>query len=520
MIIDARLGNTCDGMLPIRWAPLDEESPSSCILRLAAELGHPYATLCKFLNITRHEAARENLRAARILRLSEHEWKALTYGIHKVGRFCKRELRGHILNMDRLCLSRPRICPCCLLASGYCRWYWDLSLYCYCHIHRCEMVSKCDVCKQDVKWNRPAPSFCACGADLARQQPEARAEYGLLCSDIIIAAVQKEKACVSIYRQLLELSLDSVFYLLLRLSQLINRSSSLQTSSSDFAYCREVCLTAGSILADWPNGFHKLLGNLQAQRRYEHPNPMRDLFGSSYHAWLDLVRRPEFGFLVAEYQQFLLHSWKEPVPPQGHVFRLVGASSNVLSLAEAARKANVIPACVMGAYRVGEIEGHFARQKSRRRILWLDFVSFEAWHHARQRVLEQIQPCRSVEEQTGFRRATIKEFEGVGLIQSLTAPPASKIRGLCFDRPSVSRLVESVAIAASQATYADDEPSIALGEAARLYLGRNGLAKFLLSINSNQTNQNGSYSAANKRLFDLKFPLGMILQFKARLLGM
>jgi TniQ len=364
MIIDARLGNACDGMLPIRWAPLDEESPSSCILRLAAELGHPYATLCKFLNITRHEAARENLRAAQILRLSEREWKALTYGVHKVGRFCKRELRGHILNVDRLCLSRPRICPCCLLASGYCRWYWDLSLYCYCHIHRCEMVSKCDVCKQDVKWNRPAPSFCACGADLARRQPEARAEYGLLCSDIIIAAVQKEKACVSVYPQLLELSLDSVFYLLLRLSQLINRSSSLQTSSSDFAYCREVCLTAGSILADWPNGFHKLLGDLQAQRRYEHPNPMRDLFGSSYHAWLDLVRRPEFGFLVAEYQQFLLHSWKEPVPPQGHVFRLVGASSNVLSLAEAARKANVIPACVMGAYRIGEIEGHFARQKA------------------------------------------------------------------------------------------------------------------------------------------------------------
>ena len=99
------------------------------------------------------------------------------------------------------------------------------------------------------------------------------------------------------------------------------------------------------------------------------------------------------------------------------------------------------------------------------------------------------------------------------------------VRGFNPTRPlfrssSVSRLVESVAIAASQATYADDEPSIALGEAARLYLGRNGLAKFLLSINSNRTNQNGSYSAANKRLFDLKFPLGMILQFKARLFGM
>jgi hypothetical protein len=505
-------------MLPVRLAPQYDESPSGCILRMAAELGYPYATLCRFLEITRHEAARENLRAAHILRLSEHEWKELTYSVLKVGRFCKREVRGNILNADRLCLSRPRICPRCLLGSGYCRWYWDLSLYCYCHIHRCEMVSKCDVCEKDVKWDRPGPSFCACGADLARQRPAPGAEHGLLCSDIIIAAVQGENARLPIYLQLIEPSLNSVFHLLLLLSQLKNCSGSLQTSSSDLAYCQEMCLTAGSILADWPNGFHGLLDDLQARRRCEHPNPMRDLFGSSYHAWLDLVRRPEFGFLVVEYQQFLLHSWKEPIPPQGHVFRLVGASSSVLSLAEAARKANVIPACVMGAYRAGEIEGHFARQKSRRRILWLDVASFEGWRQARQSVLEQIQPCRSVEEQTGFRKATLKEFEGAGLIRSLVAPPASKIRGLCFDRPSVSRLIESVAIAANGATYADDEPSIALGEAARLYLGRNGLAKFLLSIDSNQTHQNYSHSAPNRRLFDLKFPLGMILQFKAQLL--
>jgi hypothetical protein len=518
MIIDCRLSHRCDETLPVRLAPLDEESPAGCILRLAAELGYPYATLCRFLKITRHETARENLRAAQIVRLSESEWRELTYGVTKVGRFCKREVRGHILNADRLCLSRPRVCPLCLLASGYCRWHWDLNLYCYCHIHRCEMISKCDGCEKDVKWDRPSPSFCACGADLARQQPLVGAEHGLLCSDIIIAAVQGENARLPIYRPLIEPGLDSVLHLLLLLGQLKSRSGSLQTSSSDLAYCREICLTAGSILADWPKEFHALLCDLLVRRRCEHPNPMRDLFGSSYHAWLNLVRRPEFGFLIVEYQQFLLRSWKEPVPPQGHVFRLVGASSNVLSLAEAARKANVIPACVMGAYRVGAIEGHFARQKSSSRILWLDAASFEAWHNARQSVLEQLQPCRLVEEQTGFGKATLKEFEGVDLIQSLTAPPASKIRGLCFDRSSVSRLVERIGIAASRATYAANEPSIALGEAARLYLGRNGLAKFLLSINSNQTHQNGSHSASNRRLFDLKFPLGMILQFKARLL--
>jgi hypothetical protein len=244
---------------------------------------------------------------------------------------------------------------------------------------------------------------------------------------------------------------------------------------------------------------------------------MKDLFGSSYHAWLDLVRRPEFGLLVVEYQQFLLHSWREPVAPQGHVFRLVGASSNVQSLAEAARKAGVIPACIMDAYRAGDIEGHLARQKSRRRILWLDVVSFEAWHRARQRVLEQMQPCRSVEENTGFGKATLMEFESVGLIRSLMAPPASKIRGLCFDRSDVLRLIENVAIAAKRAIYADNEPAIDLGEATRLYLGRNGLAKFLVSINVNETNPKPPCSLTDKHLCDLKFPLSKILQFRAQL---
>lgn len=237
---------------------------------------------------------------------------------------------------------------------------------------------------------------------------------------------------------------------------------------------------------------------------------MRDLFGSNYHVWLDLVRQPEFGFLVVEYQQFLLRYWREPIAPQGHAFRLVGASSNVLSLAEAARKAKVTPVCVMEAYRAGEIEGHFAWRKSRRRILWIDTASFEVWHQPWQKALEQVMTCRAVEELTGFGKATLREFEHVGLIQSVAAPTFSKIRGLCFDRYSVSRLIQKVAIAANQSTCANDVPLIILGEAARLYLGRVGLAKFLVLVISIRLGQTRSLSTPNLRLFDLKFPLSMI----------
>ena len=67
-------------------------------------------------------------------------------------------------------------------------------------------------------------------------------------------------------------------------------------------------------------------------------------------------------------------------------------------------------------------------------------LEFRSYGQANQ-ALEQVQPCRSVEEQTGFGKATLKEFESLGLIQFISPPPVSKIRGLCFNRLSVSRLV-------------------------------------------------------------------------------
>ena len=160
-----------------------------------------------------------------------------------------------------------------------------------------------------------------------------------------------------------------------------------------------------------------------------------------------------------------------------------------------------------------KIDGHFARRKSRRRILWLDCTSCEEWLRARQAIMDRIVPCHAAEVQTGFGKKTLLEFERVDLVRSVNAPPFSQIRGLCFDRFSIMLLIERVAMSADQETRANNQASISLGEATRLYLRRTGLAQFLLSLNKEQCGQANSCPAADVRLCDLKFPLYMILQF-------
>ena len=257
-----------------------------------------------------------------------------------------------------------------------------------------------------------------------------------------------------------------------------------------------------------------LLSEMQDRRCHNRINPMQDLFGSGYHAWLKTVRRTEFGFLVAEYQKFLLYSWREPIPPQGHVFRLVGTSCNVLTLAEASRQAQVTPSCIKQAYFGGEIEGYFARRKSRRRILWLDKGSFELWCTCRRNLFSSIQTCREVEMKTGFSGVTLKEFERKGLIRAALAPAASKVRGLCFDRESVLQLIVSVAKAARPTTDLSNQRTIALGEATRLYLGRAGLAEFLRWICVGEPCSADFSNQTEQRMFDMRFPLSMILEFR------
>jgi hypothetical protein len=235
-----------DKPLLVRQTPVEDESPAGYVLRVAGDLKYSYASLCRFLQVTRHDLACQNAQAARKLHLTEPEWHSLTYGVLKAGRFLKRLLRGHVVNADRLCISWPRVCGYCLRQSPHCRWYWDLNLYCYCHIHSCEMVSICWTCSRAIRWSRISPSVCGCGTSLTTTTAARATTGAIIASTLIIKAVQSVDSIEIGNLRFPNPGLNSVLELLMFLGQL---SSSALTSdvkpTSALKFSRVLAANAG-----------------------------------------------------------------------------------------------------------------------------------------------------------------------------------------------------------------------------------------------------------------------------------
>jgi hypothetical protein len=177
---------------------------------------------------------------------------------------------------------------------------------------------------------------------------------------------------------------------------------------------------------------------------------------------------------------------------------------------------NVQPGHLKEAYSSGDLDGHYAVRKSRRRILWVDIKSLERWKKQRLETMQTLWTCAEVERETGFAKLTLQEFCRTGLLQPFTAPRGSTIRGLCFDRVSVARLYRLTSQAAHSARTEIDSPVVTLRDAARLYLGRIRLASFLASaINRQEKAWEANPKAHNEvRLCELRFPLRKILSWK------
>lgn len=72
---------------------------------------------------------------------------------------------GHPLPQHMIRPMRPKICPQCLLETGYCHRRWDLLLVTTCPVHGCMLIDECPKCKRNITWVRAGVSICRCGFD-------------------------------------------------------------------------------------------------------------------------------------------------------------------------------------------------------------------------------------------------------------------------------------------------------------------------------------------------------------------
>lgn len=103
---------------------------------------------------------------ASIANQSECELKLISYRLPVMGR-SRCQLLGHSMRYQDLCLSRPRICPECILEKGFIEAHFDLHLMTGCPVHKRRLLFSCQKCSRPLRWSRPALLECECGADLS-----------------------------------------------------------------------------------------------------------------------------------------------------------------------------------------------------------------------------------------------------------------------------------------------------------------------------------------------------------------
>ena len=177
--------------------------------------------------------------------------------------------------------ARPKVCPHCLSATGYCRRIWDLLPLTTCLYHECLLIDQCPECEWRITWIRNGVSICrSCGLDL-RESPIKRvkdSELELarhihrLCD--LPAAGGAASPDEHKRSQLLGLSLGDLLSILLFTASLFNGPDQLwpwrYSLPVDGGWNNEEShsslLKAYSVFEDWPEGYYSFLHWMRPER--------------------------------------------------------------------------------------------------------------------------------------------------------------------------------------------------------------------------------------------------------------
>jgi hypothetical protein len=75
-------------------------------------------------------------------------------------------LLGHRVPRTALALESPHICPACVSGVGFIEAHWDLAIMTGCSVHLCRAAWRCTSCGGRLRWFRPDPLRCECGAKI------------------------------------------------------------------------------------------------------------------------------------------------------------------------------------------------------------------------------------------------------------------------------------------------------------------------------------------------------------------
>ncbi|QNN45471.1 TniQ family protein [Thermomonas brevis] len=288
----------------------------------------------------------------------------------RVGDRTTLRLVGTELHASYVDMRSFRICPHCVAQQDRHEAFWHLRLVEWCPIHQVRLLTHCQVCGHQLRWNRPGIGRCSCGADLTVQASPERCEsrlsglllvfrralYGSEYVDTRVPDEMSHLLHIDLYRltRMVEV-LGNTFYWQRRR----NKKEMLLSVSLEERKVKIDLLEVAKILVPWPISFRealrtyfdKQLSDADARKSFRFAFP-----------WLEFAlgrnlreHAEQLAFLREEAARFGATYWTRNQLKRGAGARITGENYRWGSVPDAAEVMGVDPRTLLKRIREGVV---------------------------------------------------------------------------------------------------------------------------------------------------------------------
>lgn len=487
------------GRVRSRIAPAGLESPRGYLCRAAACFSYDSALwltdLANFARADDLELTEKVDELAYALRLDPDQWRSMLYlKVREGNGFWRRQYFGQLIAANRLNYGAPRVCPACLRETTIWWGIWDLAIVSACPGHRCELISTCWGCGEQLTWRRPGVELCRCGYDL-RETETVEAPSDLVA---INAAVHQsagfpigigsfDLGSEGFPAGLEGLALDDLIGLILASSALQrDPRQPLKPAVTDLGTAQRVAHEAAYLFKEWPYGFHdRLRALLPDSVSYREGATFRGVYGDFYQYLLDSSHHAEFKFMIDAFDEFVAQSWPGVIRGQ---HRLLSQSARdkmrLIPALQAADIAGLTAPQITELVRERKLAGAFVNPpKSRARVeCWIDRNELAQWVASRDSDLAGFISQAEAMQLLGLTATTLRSLARCGLIEMSKGPDRGFPPGVYVCRQDVERIMAAFSNGTWTEAASNGYKSILLREALRRHLGRDGLSEFIRAV--------------------------------------
>jgi hypothetical protein len=307
----------------VRLAEQNSYDNSSWILRMIDLERNRSVTSCELAFETNGNLSR----LAEITGSDEEELKTLIYShasepdLNHLYRFFNQLVPKYAIRT-----THPKVCPACVLETGYWHRIWESVLVTACPIHKCVLIDECPKCGRPISLDRGTVSIChICKADWKDLSYVEVNEFELALSRHVHHLCRlsngEDVARKPIYQNpILALGLKDLMVAVIFIA----------------GHCKGISSTTGrylepkgrnrdlhalftrsySVFEDWPHNFYRFLDWICTQEknttliRQRLKSALYDDFGKLYPDLYRVLSLHEFKFMRSAFVEYLAKRWK------------------------------------------------------------------------------------------------------------------------------------------------------------------------------------------------------------------